>query len=225
MAVYGYTRVSTPRQIKGLSLDEQERRIYGRAFEQGWSVTAIFVEQGISGGVPFAERTQGSALLARLQPGDIIIAAKLDRCFRDAADGLATVRDLERRKVTLFLLDLGGDVVKNGIPRMLVTMFAAVAEFERHRIAERIGEGKAQQRLRGTFLGGRRPFGWQVAADGKSLVEDATEQAAIAEIYQAKQGGLSLRAIAARLNRRGFALSKSSVANILQRRHGGSVVR
>jgi DNA invertase Pin-like site-specific DNA recombinase len=103
---------------------------------------AVFVEQGISGGVPFSERPQGSILLARLQPGDIVIAAKLDRCFRDAADGLATVRELERRRVTLFLLDLGGDVTKHGIPRLLVTMLAAVAEFERHRIAERIAEAR-----------------------------------------------------------------------------------
>jgi DNA invertase Pin-like site-specific DNA recombinase len=108
--------------------------------------------------VRFATRPQGAALLARLRPLDTVMAAKLDRCFRDAADALATIINLERRRVRVFLLDLGGDVTRTGIPRMTVTMLAAVAEFERHRIAERIAEGKAGQRLRGTFLGGHRPF-------------------------------------------------------------------
>jgi DNA invertase Pin-like site-specific DNA recombinase len=220
MAVYGYARVSTVRQAAhGLGLDEQQRRIHGRALEEGVTIREIFVERGISGGVPFAARPQAAVLLARLRPSDAVIAAKLDRCFRDAADALTTIVALERRRVAVFLLDLGGDVTRTGIPRMVVTMLAAVAEFERHRIAERIAEGKVQQRLRGTFLGGQRPFGHQIGADGETLIEDPKEQAAIAEICRSGEQGVPIRTIAAALNERGFTLSKSSVANILQR-HG-----
>ena len=41
MTVYGYARVSTERQAdEGVSLDEQIRRIEGRALEQGWQLAA-----------------------------------------------------------------------------------------------------------------------------------------------------------------------------------------
>jgi resolvase-like protein len=87
MAVYGYARVSTIRQADdGVSLDEQQRRIRGRALEEGWEIAAMHVEEGVSGSMPFAERPQGKALLDRVQPGDIIIAAKLDRASRSALD-------------------------------------------------------------------------------------------------------------------------------------------
>jgi putative DNA-invertase from lambdoid prophage Rac len=218
MNVYGYARVSTARQAKyGLSLDEQQRRINGRALEEDWTVTKTFVEGGITAAIPFAQRPQGAALLAGLRPGDAIIVAKLDRAFRDCADALAIVRDLERRRVTLYLLDLGGNVSRPGIPRMLVTIFAAIAEFERHRIAERIAEGKIQQRLNNTFLGGHRPFGFQIGEDGKTLIADAGEQAALDAIFRASAQGISMRAIAALLNAQGVRLSKSAVANLLNR--------
>jgi DNA invertase Pin-like site-specific DNA recombinase len=222
MEVYGYSRVSTLRQAEeGLSLDEQERRIRLRAAEHGWSISQIYVEEGVTGSTPFAQRPQGKALLARLQPGDIVVCAKLDRAFRDTLDACDTVAEFEARGLKLFLLDLGGDDVidSNSLGRMMLTIMAAFAEFERNRIAERVTEGKAQQRINGTFLGGRRPFGAQKrAADDHKLVPVAAEQAAIAEIYSLHDRGLSLRQIQAELNNQGIQISRGTIANLLHRR-------
>ena len=50
--VYGYARVSTERQSEsGLGLEEQERRIRGRALENGWELETIFVDAGVSGSI------------------------------------------------------------------------------------------------------------------------------------------------------------------------------
>ena len=68
------------------------------------------VEKGVSGSIPVEERPVGGALLARLDRGDIVIAAKLDRLFRSALDALKVVEDLKKRGVALHLLDLGGDI-------------------------------------------------------------------------------------------------------------------
>ena len=57
---------------------------------KGWSVAEFFVEAGVSGSVPLADRPGGQRLLTALQPGDVIITAKLDRAFRSAADALGT---------------------------------------------------------------------------------------------------------------------------------------
>jgi putative DNA-invertase from lambdoid prophage Rac len=162
-AVYGYCRVSAAEQRdNGISLAEQQRRIEGRALEQGWTLTELFVEGGVSGPVPFAKRPQGGRLIRRLLPGDIVISPKLDRCFRSALDALATISDFKARQIHLWLLDLGGDCSDNGISELMLTVLAAVAQFERTRLAERILDAKAELCRTGRHQGGTKPFGWRL---------------------------------------------------------------
>ncbi len=80
MAIHGYVRVSTARQAnEGESLDVQRRQIEGYALMHGLTLTGVLVEEGVSGSVPVEERPVGGPLFAKLQRGDIVIAAKLDR--------------------------------------------------------------------------------------------------------------------------------------------------
>ena len=86
MAVYGYCRVSTLKQAnEGESLDVQRRQIEGYALMHDLTINEILVEEGVSGSIPVEERPVGGALFARLQKGDIVIAAKLDRMSGQAA--------------------------------------------------------------------------------------------------------------------------------------------
>jgi putative DNA-invertase from lambdoid prophage Rac len=41
----------------------------------------VLIEEGVSGSIPVEERPVGGALFAKLERGDIVIAAKLDRLF------------------------------------------------------------------------------------------------------------------------------------------------
>ena len=92
MAVYGYCRVSTARQVEdGLSLEVQRRQVEGYAQMHGLALARVFLEQGVSGSVPLGERPAGRELMAALQSGDAVIAAKLDRAFRSALDALQVV--------------------------------------------------------------------------------------------------------------------------------------
>ena len=168
----------------------------------------------MSGSVPVVERPAGAALFARLKSGDIIIAAKLDRLFRSALDALQVVEELKGKGVKLHLLDLGGDIAGNGLSKLFLTIAAAFAEAERDRIRERISQVKADQRQRGRFLGGSRPFGYRSTTDG-ALVEDAAEQAAIRKAEALRKDGLSLRAIAETLGRDGFTISHAGVKKVL----------
>jgi hypothetical protein len=52
--------------------------------------------------------------------------------------------------------------------RLVFTILSAVAEAERHRIAERIKDIKADQRQRGRFLDGATPFGYRKTGMGAS---------------------------------------------------------
>ena len=199
MATYGYTRVSTTRQAaEGESLPEQERRLGGYAVSQGLALDHLFVERGVSGSVPLAERPEGAALLAALKPGDTIITSKLDRMFRSALDALAILGRLKEQNICLHMMDLGGDVTGNGVSKLVFTILSAVAEAERDRTRERISDVKRDQHRRGRYLGGKVPFGFRVGTDG-GLEPVAEEQAAIATAAALRSAGNPLRTIQAAL--------------------------
>jgi putative DNA-invertase from lambdoid prophage Rac len=221
--VYGYCRVSTDRQAdSGIGLDEQRVKIEARCVENGWHLEHVYVDAGVSGSTPLAKRPQGAQLLAALHPGDSVIAAKMDRCFRSAFDALETIKNFKRQRISLWLLDLGGDCSGNGISELIVTVLAAVAQFERTLISERIKDAKRNLRRAGRHQGGRRPFGWrygEATGNGRArdLVPDDAEQGALADIVAMREAGRTLMGIRDIMRDRGFAISHQAIANILSR--------
>lgn len=190
--IYTYARVSTSQQADGESLDVQHRMMAGYGLMRGWRVDRDFVERGVSGSVPMADRPAGGELLGLVRRGDLIISAKLDRMFRSARDALNILGDLKTGGISLHLIDLGGDVT-NGISEMVFTILAAVAQQERNRLRERVSEAKADARARGAYLGGRVPYGYRVVAG--MLREDDEQQGMIVRMRAARAGGLSLRGV------------------------------
>jgi DNA invertase Pin-like site-specific DNA recombinase len=102
--------------------------------------------------MPFQKRPEAQKLVSVLKSGDIVVIAKLDRGFRDTADCLNTVKWLQKRNVTLRILDIALDV-STPIGEMILTIMASVATFERKRIAERIKDGFANGRKQGKSYG------------------------------------------------------------------------
>jgi putative DNA-invertase from lambdoid prophage Rac len=215
MATYGYVRVSTVKQVdEGESLEVQQRTIAGYALMHGMTVDQVFVERGVSGSKPLADRPQGAALLAAIKPSDTIITPKLDRMFRSALDALAVLGDLKERGIALHMIDLGGDVTGNGISKLVFTILSAVAEAERDRTRERVAEVKRDQRTRRRYLGGKPPFGFRVGEAGE-LVADPAQQTAIRRMRSMRAGGMPFRAIATALTAEGVQVSFAGVKKIL----------
>jgi DNA invertase Pin-like site-specific DNA recombinase len=216
MTVYAYCRVSTLEQAnEGESLEVQRRQIEGYAHMHGLAVDETFIERGVSGSVPVADRPQGGDMFSRLHQGDVIIAPKLDRLFRSALDALTVVEGLKARGVALHLLDLGGDISGNGLSKLFLTIAAAFAEAERDRIRERITQAKRDQKARGRFLGGAVPFGYR-RGEGYELIPHDGEQAAIREIKRLRAEGIALRPIAEAMRAMGHKISHEGVAGVLR---------
>jgi putative DNA-invertase from lambdoid prophage Rac len=112
----------------------------GYCLIKGYTLAEHFVERGVSGSTPLADRPEG--LLATIGKGDVVVSAKLDRAFRSAADALAVLEEFKDQGVDLHLIDLGGSVIANGMSKMVFTILAAVAEGERDRIRERIRDAR-----------------------------------------------------------------------------------
>jgi len=195
MQVFGYIRVSTLEQAaQGDSLDTQRQQIIGYAMMKGWQVSQFFVEAGVSGSVPLAERPEARRLLAIAKAGDVIITARLDRAFRSAADALVTLEEFKHQGIGLHMIDLGGDVCGNGISKLVFTILSAVAENERDRIRERIRDVKRHLASQGIYGGGKRPFGFDVV-DGR-LIANANEQIALRKMVTLRKKKKPLREIA-----------------------------
>lgn len=196
MTTYAYVRVSTAEQVNnGESLDTQRRQAEGYAMMKGWEVPAVFVEAGVSGSVPLADRPEGAKLLSRLVLGDVVITPKLDRMFRSASDALGTLEELKPKGIGLHMIDLGGDVCGSGISKLVFTILSAVAENERDRIRERIRDVKRNLASQGIYNGGRRPIGFDVGQEGR-LVPNTSEQEILARMLTMRAAGAGYREIA-----------------------------
>ncbi|MFH5046962.1 recombinase family protein [Klebsiella michiganensis] len=120
--------------------------------ESQLKIDKAYSDVNISGSMPFQKRPEAQKLVSVLKSGDIVVIAKLDRGFRDTADCLNTVKWLQKRNVTLRILDIALDV-STPIGEMILTIMASVATFERKRIAERIKDGFANGRKQGKSYG------------------------------------------------------------------------
>ncbi len=219
MAVYGYIRVSTDEQVNGTSLDEQRRQITGLAMASGLELDNLLSDPGISGSVSLFERP-GGRRLAALAPGDVVIAAKLDRLFRSALDALRTVEVWERTGVRL-IINGHGEVTDQGNPfgRLMLEMLAVFAGHERRMIRERLAEGRKAKKAKGGHIGGTRPFGYTVFGTGKdaTLIPRPEEQAAIVTIKKLRADGMSLRKIVDEVGaRHGIKLSHMTVQAVVR---------
>jgi site-specific DNA recombinase len=193
-----YVRVSTAHQE--ISPDVQRERIEAYCKLAGLILIDVIVECGVSAKIRLAKRPSASKLAALLKQGVChVIALKLDRLFRNAADALATTEEWNRIGVRLHLVDLGGSSVdtSSSTGRMFLTMLAAFAEFERNVIGERTSAALQHLSASGKVLG-QAPFGFDVI--GSRLVVNDAEQAVLARLRAMRSAGGTFRGIAATLN-------------------------
>jgi DNA invertase Pin-like site-specific DNA recombinase len=143
----GYARTSTTDQTAGL--EAQRRDLEAAGAEK------VFSEQVSSVGHP---RHQLDAALGFLREGDALVVTKPDRLARSTADLLRIVEDLNARKVGLVVLSMGGERLdtRNPTSKLILTILAGVASWEREIMLERQREGIAKAQREGKYLG-RRP--------------------------------------------------------------------
>jgi DNA invertase Pin-like site-specific DNA recombinase len=197
----GYIRVSSEEQSKeGVSLDAQESRIRAYAAMRGLTLDAIYREEGVSAKTPMRKRPEGMKVVEALKRRHHIIAVKLDRLFRNAADALQQTQEWDRAGVSLHIIDLAGTAIdtRSAVGRMFFTLTAAFAEMERNLTSERTVAALAHKKATKRVYTRITPFGFD--REGDVLKENATEMEIVRHIQQLKAQGMSLRRIAATLN-------------------------
>ena len=203
-----YVRVSTEEQARGgVSLDAQEATLRAYCTMRGLELVELVIDAGVSAGTPLSTRPGGARVLELVRSGAVagVVAAKLDRLFRDCGDCLAVTRAWDKRGVALHLVDMGGQTVdtSTAMGRFFLTVMAGAAELERGMVAERTTSAMAYVKSQGRRVGAV-PYGCRLGADGRTLEVDEGEAAVVAAARELRAAGLSLRAVAAELARRGF---------------------
>ncbi|MCE1237992.1 MAG: recombinase family protein [Hyphomicrobiales bacterium] len=154
----GYARTSTTEQLAGL--DAQLRDLEAAGCEK------VFAEQVSS----MASRPEFARAIEFAREGDTLVVTKLDRLARSVGKAWEVVEELESKGVGLRILSLGGEPVdtRSATGKLILTIFAGFAQFEREMMLERQKEGIAKAKAEGVYKG-RKPTARGKADDARKL--------------------------------------------------------
>ncbi|PHP21663.1 MULTISPECIES: recombinase family protein [Sphingobium] len=189
-----YARVSTADQ----SCERQLRDLAAFAERGGYEVVEVFRETASGMKANRAARNQVMKL-AQARQIDAILVTELSRWGRSTQDLLDTLNRLSGWRVSVVAMSGMTFEVDTPHGRMMATLLAGIAQFERDMLSERVRSGLAAARARGRKLGrqpGERPKSDRLGPKVLALVEE----------------GRSYRWIA-----RDLGLSKNTVAAIVGR--------
>ncbi|TWX67301.1 recombinase family protein [Colwellia demingiae] len=163
----GYARTSTVDQVAGFESQIKELTNIG--------CERIFQEQVSSVG----KREQLDICLSFLRSDDVLIVTKLDRLARSVSNLLSIVEGIENKGCQLRILDMNFDT-STPQGKMMLSVFGAVAQFEREIMLERQREGIAKAKAEGKYKG-RKPTAMAKVDEFKALVSEGLKPLEIME--------------------------------------------
>lgn len=194
-----YARVSTSDQ----SCERQVTELTAFAERGGYDVIEVFQETASGASANRSARNRVLDL-AQSRQIDTILVSELSRWGRSTQDLLDTLNKLAGWKVSVVAMN--GMTFELDTPhgRMMATIIAGIAQFERDLLSERVKSGLAVAKARGKRLGrwpGKRPKADKLAP----------------KVFDAVEAGRSYRWIA-----RDLGISKNTVVEIMKRHRQGS---
>ncbi len=208
-------------------LETQRDSVTKYCAANGLELAQIFEDPALSGSLPPLERPGLHALLEALKAGDIhqVVITRLDRLARDAMLSLWLMKEIKK---------LGAELVSIAEPgrwedptqKLLLTMVAAFAEFEKSLITSRLSSGRKTKARQGGYAGGKAPIGYRAERGGKALILDEEKASTVKRVFELREAmpDAPLQKIADILNAEGFTTKEGKpfhpmqVKRILDRR-------
>ena len=214
----GYIRVSTDEQATGgVSLGAQREKL--EAYAKLYDIELVNLIEDAGQSAKTLKRPGIQEALAMLKAGkaDGILIAKLDRLSRSVADWNYLIDGFFGEKAGKQLWSVADSIdTTTAAGRLVLNVLMSVAQWEREAIGERTREALSFKKSRGEKTGGDVPYGFDLAEDGKTLVENADEQEIIRRIRDLKAKNYKLREIAEALNEDGYETKRGKKWNITQ---------
>lgn len=149
----GYVRVSTEEQgSSGAGLEAQRQAIQTACRDRGFDLLEIY--QDVASGKSMDNRPELTACLALLDAhrADALVVAKLDRLSRSLLDFANTMERAGQKGWAIVAIDLGVDTTGPS-GKLIASVMASFAEFERRLIGQRTKDALAVKRAQGVKLG------------------------------------------------------------------------
>jgi len=216
MSNIAYLRVSHTESLNGTSLEVQEKRCKAFAELHNFSIDKVYTEV-VSGAVEFRKRPVFQKVLSELKGNSKLVVSRLDRLSRKVIDTLKLVDDFKKEHKEICITDIG-NIHKDGVSKIFVTILASLAEIERENISIRIKASKKIAKEERRYLGGYSEFGYKV--EDKKLVPDDKEFTVLQSMVNLRKSGLGYRKISDEIkNKFGKRIYYPQVHKILNRPH------
>ena len=217
MSNVAYLRVSHTESLNGTSLKVQETRCRAFAELHNFSIDKVYTEV-VSGAVEFRKRPVFQKILSELKSNSKLVVSRLDRLSRKVVDTLKLIDDFKKEHKEICITDIG-NIHKDGVSKIFVTILASLAEIERENISIRIKASKKIARQERRHQGGYLEFGYSKDEKGK-LVPNEKEFVILQSMFNLRKSGLGYRKIADEVKKKfGRIIYFPQVHKILNRPH------
>jgi DNA invertase Pin-like site-specific DNA recombinase len=167
----GYARVSTEDQQLSLQLESLKKSGCKRIFREKVSGAG-------------RERPELVRLLDQLREGDIVVVSKLDRLARSTRGLLEIVESIRAAGARFQSLGEPWADTTSHTGKMIMTVFAGIAEFERDLIRERTGAGREAAKIRGVRFGRPKKLNAQQEKLAHRLLREGKSTKAVAQTFE-----------------------------------------
>jgi site-specific DNA recombinase len=218
MRVAAYVRVSTSRQVKLETIDQQLEMVSRYAREKGWELPQedIFRDDGYSGTTLKRPALDALRDKARLREFEAVVVPSPDRLARNYVHQMVLIEELEKAGCKVEFVERPMSSEPND--QLLLQIRGAVAEYERTLLSERMRRGRLAKYKAGLLLPWTHtPYGLRVDPDrprdpaGVSL--DEAKAAVVAEIFAAYlEPGMSLFGVSRHLREMGVSAPRGGKA-------------
>lgn len=202
-----YARISDDKTGGGLGVRRQEDDCRALAEAQGFTVQTVYRDNDISA-YSGKKRPGYQQMLADIAAGsvDVVISWHTDRLHRSPSELEDYIAVCNKHSVTTHTVK-GGEIDLRTPEGMLrAGLLGQVARYESAHKAERVRRAQQQKAMTGGWLGGLRPFGWQITNGVPTL--DEAEAAIVREAHAHVLAGFSLGSFIQGLKERGITTAR-----------------
>lgn len=212
MNVAIYVRVSTEEQAQeGYSIRAQLNRLEAYAKSQDWTIVKKYIDEGQS--AKDMNRTDLKKMLRDLEKGlfNCVLVYRLDRLTRSVLDLYKMLKIFENHNVKFKSATEVYDTT-TAMGRLFITLVAALAQWERENLGERVRFGLNQKAKEGKWAINIAPFGYD--RDGDYLIVNESESTIVKKIFELYlTGKYGIGKIAKELNNKGLKTKSGSKWN------------